>query len=95
MVLVIMHTNGTISTFAYPCHYFLEALRRVTSFPDSTPHRTAFIHSAIKSWGVESGNETREKKVCLVFNFAMKGHRNFYSQLHYCIVYLRPQFVDH
>ena len=29
----------------------------VASFPDSTPQ--LFIHSAIKSWGVESRNEAR------------------------------------
>ena len=32
---------------------------RLASFPDSTPqlvYRAAFIHGAIKSWGVESGN---------------------------------------
>ena len=32
---------------------------QVASFPDSTPQ--PFIHGAIKSWGVESGNEARHK----------------------------------
>ena len=37
----------------------------IASFPDSTPQLfitlciKAFIHSAIKSWGVESGNEAK------------------------------------
>ena len=50
--------HGVIASHAHP--------PSLASFPDSTPQLfIAFIHSAIKSWGVESGNEAR-RKLCVL-----------------------------